>query len=365
MRGRRILALTTDSFGGRGGIANYARDTIRTMAARSDVHEVVALASLVPETPAPLPAKVRFVDRSGSGAVGYAAEAVRLALSGGFDAVWASHATLAPLAWLAARRSRAAFGISLHGLEVWQVDRPSREWALARADLLMPVSNLTLDRYRAARGEALQPHAILPGAVDLAHFQVGPKPDWLLQRYGLEGRRVLLTLARIGDDHVEKGFARVLDHLPGLIARWPDLTYVIAGGGRQQARIENLARGAGLGDRVKITGVVPEAELADHYRMADAFILPSSGEGLGLVLLEAQACGVPTIASSLDGGAEAVAGMGWAVDPNDAKAVEQALGEAWAAPRIRPKGLDHFAIDAFAARMNAAVDRLFAVTAKY
>jgi phosphatidylinositol alpha-1,6-mannosyltransferase len=98
--------------------------------------------------------------------------------------------------------------------------------------------------------------------------------------------------------------------------------------------------------------------------MADAFILPSSGEGLGLVLLEAQACGVPTIASSLDGGAEAVAGMGWAVDPNDAKAVEQALGEAWAAPRIRPKGLDHFSIDAFAARMNAAVDRLFAVTAK-
>ena len=356
---RRILALTTDSFGGRGGIAKYARDTIRTMAARPDVAEVVVLASLVPDQPGLLPPGVRLIDRSRAGKAGYVAEAARIALAGGFDAVWIAHAALAPLGWLAAARAGAKLGISLHGSEVWSKGRASREWAIARAYLLMPVSRVTLNRFVAARGGHARPFAILPGTVDLGRFMPGPKPAALVQRYGLGGKRVMLTVSRVGEDQNEKGFARIILQLPRLIKRWPDLVYVIGGGGSERGRIEAIVAAAGLESRVVITGYIEPAELADHYRLADAFILPSSGEGLGIVLLEAQACGIPTIASSLDGGAEAIAGMGWAVDPHDAAAVEQALGEAFARSRGRPPGIEAFAIAAFAFRMNAAVDRLF------
>lgn len=359
MNGSRILALTTDSFGGRGGIASYARDTIKTMAGRSDVSEVVVLTSLMPDDPSPLPAGVRLVDMSRTGKLGYAAEAARLALTDKYDAVWVAHAALAPLGWLAARRSRTKLGMSLHGSEVWQRGRGSREWAMARADLLMPVSRVTLDRYRAARGGDGRAFAILPGTVDLQRFEPGPRPTRLVGRYGLGGRRVMLTVSRIGEDLVEKGFARLIVQLPQLVERWPDLVYLIGGDGSQRDRLERQIRDAGLRDRVIITGYIDEAELADHYRLADAFILPSSGEGLGIVLLEAQACGIPTIASALDGGAEAVARTGWAVDPNDGVAVQKALAEAFASIRRRPPGIEHFAIGAFEKRMNLAIDRLF------
>lgn len=360
MSGRRILALTTDSFGGRGGIASYARDTIRTMAARDDVAEVVVVVSLMPDPPGTMPPGVRLIDQSRASKWGYAAAVVRLALAGGFDAVWIAHASLAPLGWLAARRSGAQMGMTLHGSEVWRCGRASREWAMARADLLMPVSRVTLDRFAAARGEFERPFAILPGAVDLSQFVPGPRPAALVGRYGLAGHRVLLTVSRIGQDYRDKGFSRIIAQLPRLIERWPDLIYVIGGDGAERARIEALISAAGLQQHVIITGYIDQAELADHYRLADAFILPSSGEGLGIVLLEAQACGVPTIASSLDGGAEAVAGMGWTVDPDDAAAVERALSEAFADARTRPVGIEEFAMDAFEARMNATVDRLLA-----
>ncbi len=49
----------------------------------------------------------------------------------------------------------------------------------------------------------------------------------------------------------------------------------------------------------------PKSEKAEHYRLADVFVMASHGEGFGFVLLEALACGVPVIASRLDGGREA------------------------------------------------------------
>lgn len=357
MIGKRILALTTDSFGGRGGIAVYARDMIAAIAARDDVAEVVVVAIVVPDAPQAIPPKVRFLDRSTGGKTAYVAEVARLALTR-FDAVWAAHRSLAPLALMAAARGGARIGISLHGSEVWEGAGPLTEMALRRADLLMPVSEVTLDRYLTARGENTRVHRILPGAVDLHRFTPGARPPYLIQRYGLEERRVLLSVARLGEDYREKGFSRMFAALPALRSRFPDLVYVIGGDGPFRHVVEQAAHVAGVAEMVRFIGFVAEAEKPDHYRMADAFILPSTGEGLGIVLLEAQACGVPAIASSLDGGREAVDRMGWAIDPNDPAAIGEALAEAFARAPERPAGIEAFGLAAFTRRANTAFDWL-------
>jgi len=355
--GKRVLALTTDSFGGQGGIAVYARDMIAAIAARDDVAEVVVVALVVPDAPQAIPTKVRFLDRSAGGKPLYVAEVARLALTR-FDAVWAAHCNLAPLARMAAGRGKARIGISLHGSEVWERARPLTEMALRRADLLMPVSQLTLDRYLSARQESMRAHRILPGAVDLTRFSPGAKPADLLDRYALHGCRVLLSMARLGEDYREKGFERVFKALPALCAIFPDLVYVIAGDGPCRGAIERAARDAGVIEKVRFIGFVSETEKADHYRLADAFLLASMGEGLGIVFLEAQACGIPTIASNLDGGREAVAGMGWAINPNEPEAIVRAVDAAFGKGRGRPEGLDHFSIINFTSRITEATDFL-------
>jgi glycosyltransferase involved in cell wall biosynthesis len=86
--------------------------------------------------------------------------------------------------------------------------------------------------------------------------------------------------------------------------------------------------------------------------------MPSRGEGFGFVLLEAMACGVPTVASRLDGGREAVRDgmLGVLVDPCDLEDVKRGIREALRRGRGEPpSGLDFFSFDNFASRARRLV----------
>ena len=87
----------------------------------------------------------------------------------------------------------------------------------------------------------------------------------------------------------------------------PNIAYLIVGDGDDRQRLEAKARSRGIDDRVVFAGFIPEAEKADHYRLADAFVMPGRGEGFGFVFLEALACGIPVVGSRLDGSREALA----------------------------------------------------------
>jgi glycosyltransferase involved in cell wall biosynthesis len=96
------------------------------------------------------------------------------------------------------------------------------------------------------------------------------------------------------------------------------------------------------------------------YALADAYVMPSRGEGFGFVLLEAMASGVPVIASKADGGREAVrdGALGLLVDPASPAEIRAALVEILDRPPERriPAGLDYFAYDRFVKRTHAIVD---------
>ncbi|RDZ44869.1 glycosyltransferase family 1 protein [Haloferax sp. Atlit-10N] len=75
----------------------------------------------------------------------------------------------------------------------------------------------------------------------------------------------------------------------------PNLEFLIAGTGRHEERLRDLAAELGIENRIRFLGYVADEELPKLYSSADVFILPSRYEGFGLVLLEAVACGTPVI----------------------------------------------------------------------
>src|SRR5439155_2564410 len=99
----------------------------------------------------------------------------------------------------------------------------------------------------------------------------------------------------------------------------PNVVYVVCGEGPDRSRLERKAVGLGVRDRVVFTGFIPEALKADYYRLADAYVMPSRGEGFGIVFLEAMACGIPVMGSRLDGSREALLDgeLGVLVNPDD------------------------------------------------
>lgn len=363
-RGRRVLMLLTDAWGGHGGIALYNRDVIEAMCLDPTIDQVVALPRVAKLPLAgDLPAKLDF-DLSALGGFGaYVRAAMRAMRRGRYDLVYCAHLNLLPLARVIATLLRKPLVLAIYGIDAWEPSKRAWSRRLARsADHVMSISQVTLDRFRSWAPYPDAATTLMPNAIHLEEFALGPKDPALEARYGLQGRKVLMTFGRLAGSERYKGFDAVLDALPAIVARRPDVSYVIAGDGSDRGRLEDKAREMGMADHVAFTGMVPEAEKADHYRLADVYVMPSRGEGFGFVLLEAMACGIPSIGSTRDGTREAMREglLGPIIDPLDEQAVVDAVIASLERPRAIPDGLDYFAFPAFAERLAAMTGALMA-----
>ena len=380
----RILAFVTDAFGGHGGIAKFNRDLLTALCLDPRVASVVALPRVMPSPfEGPLPDKLDWRARAAGGKFCYLWEILRLLARPGSqarpDLVVCGHLNLLPLASVAARRWRVPLWQILHGIEAWQP--PSRRVtrrALRHINRLIAVSQCTRDRFVGWSGLDSVPWACLPNCVDLAAYGPGPKPPDMLERYRLHGAKVIMTLGRLSSAERYKGFDEVLEVMPQLTKHTPNLCYLICGDGDDRPRLIAKARSLGLAvldmasgsinphpstriaqPAVIFTGRIPEAEKADHYRLADAFVMIGRGEGFGIVYLEAMACGIPVVASTADASCEAVRDgeLGELANPDDPADIVRALDTVLKHSRgIVPTGLNHFSSRKFQERCAELLD---------
>jgi phosphatidylinositol alpha-1,6-mannosyltransferase len=240
--------------------------------------------------------------------------------------------------WLAGA-CRRLFGLKtviyIHGEEISTRTRydeggQRRRRAFAAADGIVAVSRFTQDTLVRGFGVPDGKIELVSNGVDLDRFVPRPRPNHLMVRYGLEGRRILLTVSRL---YARKGMDRVIESLPVVLRRFPDLVYLIVGEGSYRPVLENLVAYHDLGRNVIFAGAVPDYELTEHYSLGDVFIMANrempdgETEGFGLVFLEANACGLPVIAGKAGGSVDAVTDQvnGLVVDGDDTAAISAAI----------------------------------------
>ena len=128
--------------------------------------------------------------------------------------------------------------------------------------------------------------------------------------------------------------------------------YVLLGDGDDVARLKRLAVEIGVADRVRFMGEVGQETVVEAYRMADLFVMPSTGEGFGIAFLEAMASGTPALGLAVAGAQDALADgeLGMAVsDAEFPSALTRALegshpdGDALATAARRRFGSEQFA----------------------
>jgi phosphatidylinositol alpha-1,6-mannosyltransferase len=324
-----ILMLLSDAYGGYGGISQYNRDFLSALNASSDVKRVYVwpriwkrdLSHTIPES-------VVLEREFGRGKGQYLLHAL-LALVNHppFDLVICAHLHLLPIAWLIARMKRVRLSLVVFGIEAWRpTDSKLTNFLVSRVDSIVSITDFTLGKLQGWTNLPGIQQTIIPPCVDLSVFTPGPKSTPLIERYGLSSSRVLLTVGRLADRERYKGFDEVLAAIPPLIKKFGNLTYLIVGDGPDQARLLSKAESLGISKHVVFAGRVSDEEKIELYRLSDAYVMPSSGEGFGIVLIEAAACGVPVIGSQADGSREALlsGALGVLVDPlNSAQLVAE------------------------------------------
>lgn len=242
--------------------------------------------------------------------------------------VFCGHVNLAVLVKALCQPLGIPYTVLTYGKEVWDPLPQLQRKALQQAAALWTISRYSRDRLCQANDIEPNRVRILPCAVEGQAFTPGEKPPELLEKYGLSGARVLMTVARLWSGDIYKGVDVTIRALPKIVREFPEVKYLVIGRGDDQPRLERLAADLGVGDRVVFAGFVSPEALAAHYRVADAYLMPSQ-EGFGIVYLEAMACGIPVLSGDADGSADPLQDgrLGWRVPHRDPEAVAAACRE--------------------------------------
>ncbi len=249
------------------------------------------------------------------------------------------------IAWLLSYFFTFKYAVILHGFDLSLATRnPFKRFLsrqiISRAQRIIAVNSYTAEQLRNFAPTVSERLSIVnPGADDFEIPQFTATK--LRENYGLAGRFVILTLARLVK---RKGADMVLRALASLIAKYPNILYVIIGKGPDQVYLQALIHELGLDANVILLPTVSIEEKAAWLSLCDVFAMPARDidgdyEGFGIVYLDAGLAGKPVIAGRSGGVADAVTDgdNGLMVEAEDQYSIATAIENLYSDSELRER----------------------------
>ena len=289
----------------------------------------------------------------------------------GVDHVHVHHANVAAdLAMVAAELAARTGGplrwsMTVHGpADIDDAEAHKLALKSARADAVVAISE-----YARRRIDALVDDGASAPRVSVIHCGIDPDEFDSRPPPARAGELRVLSVARL---ERRKGVAGLLEAVAAVRRDDLNIRLTIVGDGPERGELERLRTALGLEPAVELTGALAPAQVAERYGEVDAFCLPSSAEGVPIVLMEAMAARLPVIATSVAGVPELVADgeSGLLVPPGDPAALAAALRRLADEPGLRSRlgeagrsvVLERFTILESARRITALFTELANVT---
>ncbi|MFL5826723.1 MAG: glycosyltransferase family 4 protein [Thermoleophilaceae bacterium] len=213
-----------------------------------------------------------------------------------------------------AKRFRCPFVVTIHATEYgrhqgWVDKHPQshihgvERWMSNRAERVIACSSYMREHVSDIYGLEEERIAVIPNGIDPADLVPVDDLDTLRSRFAQPDQKLVLLVGRLV---YEKGFQFALEALPGLIARLPEVRFIVAGSGTHEAELRKQATELGLDPHGTFVGWIGDDVLHSLYRIADLTVVPSIYEPFGLVALEAMASGCPCLVADTGGLREVV-----------------------------------------------------------
>jgi phosphatidyl-myo-inositol dimannoside synthase len=245
----------------------------------------------------------------------------------------------------------------LHGIEIWKRQDWLTERLFNRVDLFLSNSDYTWQRflsYNPSLSRAQHQIVALGLNFSLTEDLVEPDPQ-----------PIALILSRLSKSEDYKGHRELIGIWRLVLQRIPNAELWIAGDGDLRPALEEVAALHGVSRQVKFLGRISEEQKQQLLRQSRCLLMPSRGEGFGLVYLEAMRIGRPCLVSTLDAGREVVnpPEAGLAVDPDNEEELASAVcrllsdGPEWRqwSEQARRRYEENFTAKHFQERLLAAL----------
>jgi phosphatidylinositol alpha-1,6-mannosyltransferase len=167
--------------------------------------------------------------------------------------------------------------------------------------------------------------------VDTRKFYPSPPDAEISKKYGLKGKKTIITVCRLIE---RKGVDMVISALPQVLQTIPEAVFLIVGTGEDKERLEGIAQGKRVRDKVIFAGNVSDKTLVGLLNLSTLYAMPSREmldkamvEGFGISYIEASACGKPVIGGRSGGVSDAVVDgvTGILVNPEDVNEIAQTI----------------------------------------
>ena len=225
---------------------------------------------------------------------------------------------------IVARALGVPLALTVHGTDIFHYFIPGQEpWPRNRriareADALMAVSSLLMRRVAPYRGEG-RITRVVPNGVDLS----------LVPEAAASTPRAVIS---VGTLKPRKCMDRTLEAFARVASDYPDATLTLVGIGEMEAQLRTRIDELGLRPRVTLTGGLPHEEVLRRMAQSDLFVLPSWGEGYGIVYIEAMAAGCIAVGAVGEGIEDTIddGENGFLVPAGDVDAVERVMRAVFA-----------------------------------
>lgn len=231
-----------------------------------------------------------------------------------------------------------------HGHEVWWAKVPPFSFAIRyiskTIDSITYLGDYTKNQISKsiAEKDLSKLVQVAPG-IDVEHFRPRDS-NKLRQELGLSNKSVIISVGRLVH---RKGQDKLIESLPAIKAEIPNVHLLLVGVGPYQAKLVALAKELGVSELITFIGRINYAELPAYICVGDIFAMPSRSrllglevEGLGIVYLEASACGLPVVGGRSGGAPDAVliGETGLVVDGKEISEIAAACIELFQNPEL-------------------------------
>jgi len=172
-------------------------------------------------------------------------------------------------------------------------ERSVGKWILRTSNHLTAVSQVVM-KHAETLGAPRWKISVIPNAVDVQEFN--PRPH--------VGKKQGVTVAFVGRLLSNKGPQFLVEAAPAIVREFSPVRFLIVGEGPMLNHLRERVSKLGLNKQFDFLGMVPS--VAQFLRNCDIYVRPSLSEGMPLTILEAMACGLPTVASDVAGTSEIV-----------------------------------------------------------